>query len=143
MIERADPAIARELILEYAASTGVDLSFQNLSDEIAALDTFYEAIFVADETAGCVALRKIDNETCEMKRLYVRPQFRGRNIGRDLVARVIEEARTRGYKRMRLDTLPTMTAAMELYRSFGFVEIAPYRHNPVEASKYMELTIAP
>jgi len=146
VIERADPDTARELILEYAASTGVDLSFQNLDDEIASLATFYDAIFVAMEAAGpagCVALRRIDDTTCEMKRLYVRAAFRGKDIGRDLVQRVIDEARTRGYKRMRLDTLPTMTSAVKLYRSFGFEEIAPYRHNPIEGSKYMELTIAP
>jgi len=143
VIERADPGVARELILEYAASTGVDLSFQNFQHEIDNLSTFYEAIFVAEQAAGCVALRRIDDEVCEMKRLYVRPQFRGRDIGRALAERVIEEAKQRGFKRMRLDTLPSMTSAMELYRSLGFVEIAPYRFNPVEGSKYMELTIAP
>jgi ribosomal protein S18 acetylase RimI-like enzyme len=136
--------VARELILEYAASTGVDLSFQGFNDEIATLDSFYEAIFVEhiDGTAaGCVALRRIDSETCEMKRLYVRPQFRGRDLGRKLAQRVIEEARTRGYRRMRLDTLPAMTTAMALYESLGFKEIAPYRFNPIENSRYMELEL--
>ena len=146
MIEPADPAIARELILEYAAATGVDLSFQNFQHEIDHLTEFYDAMFVATEDglpAGCVALRRIDAQTCEMKRLYVRPQFRGRDIGRALAEHVIGQARRRGYERMRLDTLPTMTSAIELYRSLGFVEIAPYRFNPVEGSSFMELALRP
>ena len=144
-IEPAEPQLARELILEYAAATGVDLSFQGFHDEIASLPTFYEAMFIArwdGDPAGVIALRRIDDQTCEMKRLYVRPAFRGKNAGRALVERLIDEARVRGYARMRLDTLPTMTAALDLYRSLGFVEIAPYRYNPVEGSTYMELTIA-
>lgn len=142
MIEPAGPDIARALIHEYAVSLGVDLSFQDLEHEIASLATFYEAMFVArmPEIAGFVALRKIDDATCEMKRLYVRPRFRGRNLGRALAERVIEEARIRGYKRMRLDTLPSMGAAIELYRRLGFVEIEPYRFNPVAGSRFMELT---
>jgi ribosomal protein S18 acetylase RimI-like enzyme len=135
---------ARELILEYAASTGVDLSFQDFEREISTLGAFYEQIFVeyVDETAaGCVALRRIDAETCEMKRLYVRPAFRGHDLGRKLAVRVIEAARTRGYKRMLLDTLPTMTAAIALYESLGFREIAAYRFNPIEGSRYMGLSL--
>ena len=135
-------ADARELILEYAASTGLDLSFQGFNDEINSLDTFYQAIFVeyVDGTpAGCVALRRIDDEACEMKRLYIRPQFRGRNLGRQLAQRVIDEARTRGYKRILLDTLPTMTAAIALYESLGFREIPPYRFNPIAGSRYLGL----
>jgi ribosomal protein S18 acetylase RimI-like enzyme len=143
VIERASPDVARTLILEYASSLGVDLAFQHIEEELATLADFYEAMFVADGDAGFVALRRIDDETCEMKRLYVRPAFRGRDLGRSLALHVIDEARSRGYKRMRLDTLPTMHSAMSLYRSLGFVEIAPYRFNPVEGSKYMELTIAP
>ena len=140
-IERATNAGgARELILEYAESTGVDLSFQGFQNEIAALDTFYEAIFIAPG-AGCVALRHLDDETCEMKRLYVRPQYRGTGLGRDLARRVIDEARSRGYSRMRLDTLPTMHSAMKLYESLGFRDIEPYRYNPIEKSRNMELTL--
>lgn len=139
-----DLTIVRALITEYANSLGVDLSFQNLDHELATLDVFYEQILVArDEqnAAGCVALRRIDDEICEMKRLYVRPQFRGHDLGRRLAERIIEEARQRGYKRMRLDTLPTMTAAIPLYRSLGFVEIEPYRFNPVEGTRFMELVL--
>lgn len=132
---------ARELILEYARETGVDLSFQHFDEEIASLDTFYEAILVAGDDAGCVALRRIDDEVCEMKRLYVRPAFRGRGVASALVRAVIERARERGYKRMRLDTLPTMTEAMALYERFGFRDIPPYRYNPIEGSRFMELAL--
>jgi len=136
----------RELIVEYATSLGVDLSFQHLDEELATLETFYECILVAredDGVAGCIALRRIDDEICEMKRLYIRPQFRGRGIGRQLVQAIIDAARTRGYARMRLDTLPSMGDAMRLYESFGFADIPPYRYNPVEGSRYMELRLAP
>jgi len=139
-----DLTIVRALITEYATSLGVDLSFQDLDHELATLDAFYEQIFVArDETraAGCVALRRIDDEICEMKRLYVRPELRGHDLGRRLADLIIQEARQRGYKRMRLDTLPTMTAAIPLYRSLGFVEIAPYRFNPVEGTRFLELNL--
>ena len=141
MIERlTDHNEARELILEYAASLGVDLSFQHFDDEIASLATYYEVVFLARD-AGCVALRRIDDETCEMKRLYVRPQFRGTGLGRDLALRVIEEARSRGYRRMRLDTLPTMGKAQSLYEQLGFRDIAPYRENPIAGSRWMELDL--
>jgi len=139
-----DLSIVRALITEYANSLGVDLSFQNLDHELATLETFYELILVArddQDAAGCVALRRIDDEICEMKRLYVRPQFRGHDLGRRLAERIIEEARQRGYKRMRLDTLPTMTAAIPLYRSLGFVEIEPYRFNPVAGTRFLELNL--
>lgn len=141
-VEPADLAIAHELILEYAVATGVDLSFQGFAEEIAHLDSHYEAIYLArwnDEPAGCVALRRIDDTTSEMKRLYVRPGFRGKDVGRALAARLIEEAQNRGYKRMLLDTLPTMTSAIRLYESLGFTDIPPYRYNPVEGTRYMEL----
>jgi ribosomal protein S18 acetylase RimI-like enzyme len=132
---------ARELILEYAKETGVDLSFQNFDDEIASLDTFYEAILIAENDAGCVALRRIDDQTGEMKRLYVRPVFRGRGVGEGLVAAVIDLARQRGYKRMLLDTLPSMTAAIAMYERFGFRDVAPYRFNPVPGTRFMELAL--
>ena len=139
-----DLSIVRELITEYANSLGVDLSFQDLDHELATLDEFYELVLIAhdeDQIAGCVALRRIDDAICEMKRLYVRPSFRRHDLGRTLAKRIIDEAQQRGYKRMRLDTLPTMTAAIPLYRSLGFVEIAPYRFNPVEGTRFMELAL--
>ncbi|HEY8130582.1 MAG TPA: GNAT family N-acetyltransferase [Thermoanaerobaculia bacterium] len=139
-----DVGIVRELFLEYAGAIGVDLSFQDFDREIATLPGDYDPILVAhwnSEPAGCVALHGLDAGVCEMKRLYVRPVFRGHAIGRTLAERVIAEARGRGYVRMRLDTLPTMREAIPLYGSLGFVEIPPYRFNPIEGSKFMELDL--
>jgi len=139
-----DVGIVRELFLEYAHSLGVDLSFQDFDREIATLPGDYDPILVAhwnSEPAGCVALHGLDTNVCEMKRLYVRPAFRGHAIGRTLAERIIAEARSRGYARMRLDTLPTMREAIPLYGSLGFVEIPPYRFNPIEGSKFMELDL--
>ncbi len=140
-----DLQVVRELILEYASTLGVDLSFQDLDRELSTLGDFYELVLIAhegDRAAGCVALRHLDDTTCEMKRLYIRPEFRGRNLGRTLAEHVIDEARHRGYMSMRLDTLPTMTAAIPLYESLGFVEIAPYRFNPIAGTKFLELRLS-
>jgi ribosomal protein S18 acetylase RimI-like enzyme len=139
-----DYDVVRELLREYAAGIGVDLSFQDFEKELESLATFYDRIFIArsgDDVAGCVALRHISDITCEMKRLYVRPAFRGHGTGRALALGIIEEARRRGYTRMRLDTLPLMTEAFALYDSLGFHSIAPYRHNPVDGTKYLELEL--
>ena len=142
-IERAeDMNLVRELLLEYAASLDVDLSFQNFDHEVESLPGDYDPILIAkwnDEVAGCVALRAIDDQTSEMKRLFVRPQFRGKRVGRTLAEKVVEVARGRGFQRMRLDTLPSMQEAIPLYESLGFRDVAPYRYNPVPGTRFMEL----
>ena len=130
----------RELLREYAAGLGVDLSFQDFEAELADPLGFYELVLLADEE-GCVALRHIDDESCEMKRLYVRPEARGGGLGRRLAEAVIAEARARGYRRMVLDTLPTMAAARALYASLGFRETEPYRFNPIEGTTFLELVL--
>ena len=144
-IHRAiDISIVRELFLEYAQSLGVDLAFQDFDREVATLPGDYDPILIAhwnSEPAGCVALHPIAADVCEMKRLYVRPQFRGHSIGRTLAERILADARSRGFARMRLDTLPSMLEAIPLYRSLGFKEIPPYRFNPVPGSKFMELDL--
>jgi len=144
-IHRAiDVAIVRELFLEYAQSLGIDLAFQDFEREVASLPGDYDPILVAhwnSEVAGCVALHGWDRDVCEMKRLYVRPAFRGHAIGRALAERIIVEAREKRFARMRLDTLPIMREAQELYRSLGFLEIPPYRFNPIDGSKFMELDL--
>ena len=145
----AEIARARELFLEYAQSLGFSLCFQNFDQELAGLPGDYSPpegrlllARVEDELAGCVALHKLQPEICEMKRLYLRPKFRGRGLGRVLANAVIAEARTMGYKFMRLDTVePVMKDAVALYRQLGFYEIEPYRANPMPGTLYMELEL--
>ncbi len=141
---------ARRLFIEYSERLGLDLCFQNFEKELSELPGKYAPpegrLFLAvfDESiAGCIGLRKInDDRTCEMKRLYVRPEFRGLGIGKAMALKLIEEARVIGYERMRLDTLPAqMSEAIKMYRAFGFREIDPYYHNPVEGAMFMELTL--
>jgi ribosomal protein S18 acetylase RimI-like enzyme len=134
-----DAERVRALFREYAEELGVDLGFQGFDNELAEPLAFYELVLVAD--GGCVALRRIDGETCEMKRLYVRPAARGSGLGRALAGAVVAHARARGYARMRLDTLPTMGAARRLYASLGFREIEPYRANPIVGTTYLELDL--
>ena len=141
----ADMSVVRTLFVEYAQALGVDLSFQNFEEELASLPGDYDPILLAhwnDDVAGCVALHSHGGaDICEMKRLYVRPQFRGHDIGRALAESVIAAARQRGYRVMRLDTLPTMQSAMRLYESLGFVDVEPYRYNPVPGTRFLELTL--
>jgi putative acetyltransferase len=142
-------AAIRQLFEEYAASLDVDLCFQGFDHELAELPGDYappagRLLFAADGATpvGCVALRRISNQVCEMKRLYVRPELRGKKHGLGLVQAILHEARAIGYRRMRLDTLPSMKQAIALYRLLGFKEIAPYRTNPVCGALFFELDLA-
>jgi putative acetyltransferase len=140
---------ARELFEEYEAWLEIDLCFQNFEMELAELPGKYAPpdgrlvlAVVEGNVAGCVALRKIDVGICEIKRLFLRPAFRGRGLGRQLAEVIIQEAKQIGYERMRLDTLPPkMNDAIALYRSLGFKEIEPYYTNPVPGAKFMDLDL--
>jgi GNAT superfamily N-acetyltransferase len=142
-------AQARELFQEYAQSLGVNLCFQNFEQELAGLPGHYAPpggrLLLAEydgQLAGCVALHKWEDGVCEMKRLYLRPSFRGKGLGRAIAEKIIAEARSIGYRRMRLDTIePLMKDAVEMYRKLGFREIAPYRSNPIAGAMYMELQL--
>ncbi len=142
-------AQARELFLEYAASLGFSLCFQNFDAELAGLPGDYSApdgrLLLAEhdgQLAGCGALHRLNGDFCEMKRLYLRPQFRGKGVGRAMAERLIADAREIGYKRMRLDTVgPVMQDAVAMYRKLGFKEIAAYRENPMAGTLYMELEL--
>ena len=141
-------AAARQLFEEYAASLDLSLSFQRFDEELASLPGTYAPprgrLLLAcrgKESIGCVALRPLEEGTCEMKRLYVRPAYRTGGVGQLLAERLIHEAATAGYRRMRLDSLPTMENALKLYRRFGFREIAPYTTNPVQGAVFLELQL--
>jgi ribosomal protein S18 acetylase RimI-like enzyme len=139
----------RELFREYADSLELDLCFQDFERELAELPGKYAPpsgrLFLAvrqERPAGCAAVRAMDKQTCEMKRLYVRPEFRRFGAGRLLARATIDSAREIGYQRMRLDTLASMTPAIALYESLGFGRIEPYYHNPSPAAVFMELVLA-
>lgn len=139
---------AKSVFSEYVTSLGFELDFQHFDKELVDFPGEYSppdgCILLAEydnQIAGCVALRKFENDICEMKRLYVRHRFRGRGIGRKLAGRIIEQARQMKYTRMRLDTVPEMIEAIALYHSLGFEEIKAYRYNPIEGARFMELRV--
>ncbi|HEY0455163.1 MAG TPA: GNAT family N-acetyltransferase [Verrucomicrobiae bacterium] len=141
-------ASVRELFREYAAGLRIDLCFQNFSSELAALPGLYAPptgrlllASIAQSPAGCAALRPLNANDCEMKRLYVRPQFRRAGLGRKLTERIISEARQIGFAKMKLDTLPSMTDAIELYGSLGFYRCAKYYDAAPEHLVFMELKL--
>jgi ribosomal protein S18 acetylase RimI-like enzyme len=143
-----DVAAVRALFAEYAASLGVDLCFQDFDRELAELPGDYTppsgrllVVRVGGDVVACVALRQLEDDLCEMKRLYVQPSQRGLGLGRKLAEAVVGEARQIGYTRMRLDTLPSMAAAAALYERLGFQEIEPYYANPVPGVRYLELAL--
>lgn len=138
----------RRMFREYADWLAIDLSFQGFEDEMAGLPGHYAPpggrLLIAElgqRAAGCIALRPFERDICEMKRLFVRTEFRGTGLGRRLVSAILDEARRIGYRCVRLDTLPPMSAAQELYGSLGFREIEPYRYNPVPGSRFLELDL--
>lgn len=141
--------MARELFLEYEKWLGLKLCFQNFEEEVAALPGKYAPpdgrlllAFVDEKLAGCIALRKLEDGICEMKRLFVRENFRGQKLGNSLIAKLIEDARSLGYRNMRLDTYPPkMSKAVRLYLSYDFQEIEPYYYNPYGETLFMELTL--
>jgi putative acetyltransferase len=142
-------ATVRELFLEYANSLGFSLCFQGFDQELAGLPGKYAPpqgrLLLAElsgKPAGCVALHPLQPEIAEMKRLYVRPEFRGKGVGIALMNAILREAKKIGYQRLRLDTIqPLMSDAIAMYRRFGFYEIAPYRPNPIAGTLYMELAL--
>jgi len=135
---------------EYIASPTVDLGFQDYEAEFAALPGKYAApggrlllAWKGQAVVGCAALRRVDETTCEMKRVYVRPIARGENLGRRLVESILTEARAAGYSRVCLDVLPEFTAAQRIYESLGFLPAEPVAFNPVPGTKFLALELSP
>jgi GNAT superfamily N-acetyltransferase len=146
--KKSDVEVARKLFQEYADSFESRLCFQGFDEELAGLPGEYARpggrlllAFQGPAAAGCVALRPLEQGTCEMKRLFVRPAYRNSGVGRVLVDRIIQEAGTCGYRRMRLDSLPHMKPALQLYRRLGFEPIAPYTMNPIPGAVFLELQL--
>jgi putative acetyltransferase len=141
----ADFEQGKKLFEEYAQSLGVDLSFQEFDKELTSLEVQYNTprgalllAFADTKAIGCAGIRQLDDEMAELKRMYIRGEFRGLGIGVQMLGQLLQKATELGYKKIRLDTLKTMEKAQALYRSFGFYEIPSYRFNPLEGTIYME-----
>lgn len=151
IVDAHDPQFipeVRQLFLEYADSLNVPLDFQNFDEELNSLPGAYTppsgSLLLAisnQQFAGCIAMRPLEKNICEMKRLFVRPQWRGTKLGRMLAETIMQRARNAGYHFMRLDTLPSMQRARTLYASLGFYEIEPYRFNPIAGTSFMEVKL--
>ena len=149
IVEKADHvAQVKALFQEYAETRKNDPALENFHEEIDSLPAKYAVpdgnlilAYSDGNLAGCVAVHKLADGICEMKRLYVSPRFRGRGIGRYLVEAILKQAATMGYSHLRLDSIPSMREAQELYQSIGFYEIPAYRHNPNEGTKYYEIDL--
>jgi len=138
----------RDLFREYARSLPIDLAFQGFEEELRSMPGAYAPPLGSlllgrwsGDAAGCVGVRPFEEGVCEMKRLYVRPDHRGHHLGRQLASAAVEEGRSLGYREMRLDTIPSMRTAQELYRSLGFVEMEPYRPNPVPGARFLRRSL--
>ncbi|MCE1246693.1 MAG: GNAT family N-acetyltransferase [Firmicutes bacterium] len=153
IIKTADSAemldLVRKIFCEYQRSIGIDLEFQDFKEELANLPGKYSPPqgrlyigYIGEKPAGCIALRPMKEKgQCEMKRLFVRPEFRGKNAGKQLAEKIIADAREIGYSQMFLDTLTSMTSARELYTSLGFKPTEPYCYNPFENAEYFRLDL--
>lgn len=144
-----DLPLVRQLFRAYAEGLGFDLCFQNFEEELATLPGKYAPpkgrlilAWAGDQAIGCVALRPVDASTGEMKRLYVQPGQRGQRLGRLLAERICLEAREAGYQRICLDTLPTMTSALQLYKALGFQPVEPYVFNPLDGAIFLGLDLS-
>ena len=145
----SDFAQARALFEEYAAGLGIDLCFQGFSEELDTLSRMYGAprgalllAEIAGVSAGCAGVRPLDDVTCELKRVYVRPDFRGMGLGRRLTESAMRAASDMGYQSIRLDTLPQMVAAQRLYEHLGFRDIAAYYGEPMTGQRFMEAVLS-
>jgi ribosomal protein S18 acetylase RimI-like enzyme len=137
--------IAKEMFTEYARSLEFSLGFQEFEQELSDISVHYGPphgcilLAICDrKPAGCVALRRLEEGVCEMKRLYVKPEYRGSGIGKTLSEKIIEEGKYLGYEKIRLDTLSSMKEANSIYRDLGFYDIEPYRYNPYEKAVFLE-----
>ena len=137
-----------DILIEGDPSFKEYLEIQNYDDELKHLEKKYGLpygrlylVYYNNEVAGCIGLKKIDKKNCEMKRLYVRPKFRGKQIGEQLIEKIIKAAKEIGYSYMLLDTLPFLKGAIYLYKKYGFYEIARYNNSPMDTSIYMKLDL--